>query len=101
MTLMISDVPGDDPCVIASGPTVADPTTSADALTILQKYAIAVPANVRVHLGSAGAETLKPGDPRLAGVANVMIATPQMSLDAAAEVARKAGSRPPYSGRRH
>jgi hydroxypyruvate reductase len=93
VSLMISDVPGDDPCVIASGPTVADPTTSADALAILQKYAIAVPGNVRAHLGSAAAETLKPGDPRLAG-ANVMIATPQMSLEAAAEVARKAGITP-------
>jgi glycerate 2-kinase len=94
VTLMISDVPGDDPCVIASGPTVADPTTSADAVAILQKYAIAVPENVRAHLGSAAAETLKPGDPRLAGVANVMIATPQVSLEAAAEVARKAGVTP-------
>jgi glycerate 2-kinase len=94
VTLMISDVPGDDPCVIASGPTVADPTTSANALAILQKYAIAAPANVRARLGSAVAETLKPGDQRLAGVANVMIATPQMSLEAAAEVARKAGVTP-------
>jgi glycerate 2-kinase len=94
VTLMISDVPGDDPCVIASGPTVADPTTSAEALAILQKYAIALPANIRAHLGSPGAETLKPGDPRLAGVTNVMIATPQMSLEAAAEVARKAGITP-------
>jgi hydroxypyruvate reductase len=94
VSLMISDVPGDDPCVIASGPTVADPTTSADALAILRKYAIAVPGNVSAHLGSPSAETLKPGDPRLAGVANVMIATPQMSLEAAAEVARKAGITP-------
>jgi len=94
VSLMISDVPGDDPCVIASGPTVADPTTTAEALAILQKYAIAVPDNVRNYLGSAFAETLKPGDPRLAGVANVMIATPQMSLEAAAEVAHKAGITP-------
>ena len=94
VTLMISDVPGDDPCVIASGPTVADPTTSAEALAILQKYSISVPSNVRAHLESAAAETLKPGDPRLAGVANVMIATPQMSLEAAADVARKAGVTP-------
>ena len=94
VTLMISDVPGDDPCVIASGPTVADPTSSADALAILQKYSISVPSNVRTHLESAAAETLKPGDPRLAGVTNVMIATPQMSLEAAADVARKAGVTP-------
>jgi glycerate 2-kinase len=94
MTLMISDVPGDDPSVIASGPTVADPTTSAEALAILQKYAIDVPANVCAHLASPAAETLKPGDPRLASVTNVMIATPQISLEAAAVVARKAGITP-------
>ncbi len=94
VTLMISDVPGDDPCVIASGPTVADPTTSTEALAILEKYAISVPANVHAHLTSDAAETLKPGDPRLAGVVNVMIATPQLSLEAAAVVARKAGITP-------
>jgi glycerate 2-kinase len=94
VTLMISDVPGDDPCVIASGPTVADPTTSADALAILKKYAIEVPDHVRGHLTLPKAETLKPGDKRLAGVANVLIATPQLSLEAAAEVARKAGVAP-------
>jgi hydroxypyruvate reductase len=94
VTLMISDVPGDDPCVIASGPTVADPTTSADALAILQKYAIGIPENVRAYLSSPASETLKPGDPRLAGVTNVMIATPQMSLEAAADIARKAGITP-------
>lgn len=94
VSLMISDVPGDDPAVIASGPTVADPTTSAEALAILEKYAIAVPANVRAHLVSPAAETLKPGDARLAGVSNVMIATPQMSLEAAASLAREAGVMP-------
>lgn len=94
VTLMISDVPGDDPCVIASGPTVADPTTSADALAILRKYEIAMPDHVRAHLESSAAETLKPGDPLLANVENVMIATPQMSLDAAAAVARSAGIAP-------
>ena len=94
VALMISDVPGDDPCVIASGPTVADPTSSADALAILQKYAIDVPHHVRGHLASPKAETLKPGDPRLACVTNIMIATPQLSLEAAAMVARKAGVNP-------
>jgi hydroxypyruvate reductase len=92
--LLISDVPGDDPCVIASGPTVADPTTSSDALAILEKYAIAAPAHVRAYLESPESETLKPGDPRLAGVQNVIIATPQMSLEAAAAVARRAGVEP-------
>lgn len=94
VALMISDVPGDDPAVIASGPTVADPTTSAAALAILKKYEIDIPQNVRAHLFSPAAETLKPGDPRLAGVSNVMIATPQLSLEAAAHVARRAGVEP-------
>lgn len=94
VALMISDVPGDDPCVIASGPTVADPTTTADALAILQKYGIAVPQQVNAYLNSPEAETLKPGDARLAGVTNVMIATPQLSLEAAAAVARDAGVNP-------
>ncbi len=94
VALMISDVPGDDPCVIASGPTVADPTTSDDALAILRKYAIEVPDPIRAHLAAPASETLKPGDPRLDGVLNVMIATPQMSLDAAAAVARAAGITP-------
>lgn len=94
VALMISDVPGDDPCVIASGPTVADPTTAAQAQAILDKYAIAAPDHVRAHLRSPEAETLKPGDARLAKVVNIMIATPQMSLEAAAAVARSAGVTP-------
>ncbi|MEJ0096452.1 MAG: glycerate kinase [Methylocella sp.] len=94
VALLISDVPGDDPCVIASGPTVADPTTSAEALAILDKYAIAAPDSVRAHLKSSKSETLKPGDPRLAGVENIIISTPQMSLEAAAAVARSAGAAP-------
>jgi hydroxypyruvate reductase len=94
VALMISDVPGDDPCVIASGPTVADPTTSADALSILRKYEIEAPEHVLGYLASPRSETLKPGDPRLDGVENVMIATPQMSLDAAAAIARAAGVTP-------
>jgi hydroxypyruvate reductase len=94
VALMISDVPGDDPCEIASGPTVADPTTSEDALAILRKYGIAASEAVLAHLRGPTAETLKPGDPRLAGVENVMIATPRGSLDAAAAVARAAGLTP-------
>jgi glycerate 2-kinase len=92
VALLISDVPGDDPCVIASGPTVADPTTAAEALAILDKYAISTPDHVRAHLCSPEAETLKPGDARLAKVVNVMIATPQMSLEAASAVAERAGA---------
>ncbi len=88
VTLLISDVPGDDPIDIASGPTVPDPTTCEDALAILRRYAIEVPANVRRLLESGEGETVKPGDPRLAGIETRMIATPQMALEAAALVAR-------------
>jgi glycerate 2-kinase len=90
VTLLISDVPGDDPIDIASGPTVPDPTTCEDALAILRRYAIEVPANVRRVLESGEGETVKPGDPRLAGIETRMIATPQMALEAAAIVARDA-----------
>jgi hydroxypyruvate reductase len=92
--LLISDVPGDDPGVIASGPTVADPTTFADARAVLKKYGIEPPAPVRDHLASGAEETPKSGDPRLARAAISIIATPQMSLTAAAEIARRAGVTP-------
>ena len=86
--LLISDVPGDDPAVIASGPTVADPTTFADALAILEKYGIREPAAVIRHLRAAREETPKPGDPRLSRTENVIVARPQQSLEAAAARAR-------------
>ena len=88
VTLLMSDVPGDDPIDIASGPTVPDPTTCDDALAIIRRYAIEVPTNVRRILESGEGETVKPGDPRLAGIDARMIATPQMALEAAALVAR-------------
>lgn len=91
VTLLISDVPGDEPAVIASGPTVPDPSTCADALAILQRYGIEVPAAARAALESGAAETPKPGDPRFAGHQVHMIATPEQSLEAAAELARQAG----------
>ncbi|MCA0302198.1 MAG: glycerate kinase [Proteobacteria bacterium] len=95
LSWLISDVPNDDPGVIGSGPTVPDRTTFADALAVLAKYRIEPPAAVRAHLekGVAGGieETPKPGDPRLARVETVMVATPQRSLDAAAAVARARG----------
>jgi glycerate 2-kinase len=94
VTLAISDVPGDDPAVIASGPTVADPTTFADARAILAKYAIAPPPSVAAHLAAARDETPKPGDPRLARSRFVLIATPQDALAAAAAAARAAGVTP-------
>ncbi|WP_372526780.1 glycerate kinase [Piscinibacter sp.] len=91
VTLLISDVPGDAPEVIASGPTVPDPTTCADALRILQRYAIAIPEAARRGLESAAFETPKPGDMRFGGHAVHMIATPRQSLEAAAARARAAG----------
>ena len=91
VTLLISDVPGDDPADIASGPTVADRSTCSDALAILQRYAIAVSDSVRVLLESGRGESVKPGDARLAGSAARMIVTPQMALEAAAAVGRAAG----------
>jgi len=91
VTLLISDVPGDAPEVIASGPTVADSTTCADALAILKRYGIAVPAAARAGLESGAFETPKPGDPLFAGHQVHMIATPQQSLEAAAALARQHG----------
>jgi hydroxypyruvate reductase len=91
VTLTISDVPGDDPSVIASGPTVADATTCAEALAIVDRYRIAVPPAVRAALEAGRLETPKPGDPRLAGHEVHLIATPAQSLAAAAELARAAG----------
>src|SRR5208282_244702 len=95
VTLAISDVPGDEPSVIGSGPTVPDPTSFADARAILAKYGIQPPPAVAKRLASGPeAETPKPGDPRLARARYRLIATPQMSLDAAAQKAREAGITP-------
>jgi hydroxypyruvate reductase len=91
VTLLISDVPGDAPEVIGSGPTVPDPTGCADALRILQRYAIDVPPAARAGLDSGAFETPKPGDARFAGHQVHMTATPQQSLEAAAALARAAG----------
>jgi hydroxypyruvate reductase len=91
VTLTISDVPGDDPAVIASGPTVPDASTCADALAILARYGIEVPAAARAGLVSGAFETPKPGDLRFAGHQVHLIATPQQSLQAAADKARAMG----------
>lgn len=98
VTLLMSDVPGDDPIDIASGPTVADPTTCADALDVVRRYGIDLPANVRRVLESGEGETVKPGDPRLARADVRMIATPQRALEAAANVAYAAGVTPAILG---
>jgi glycerate 2-kinase len=94
VTLLISDVPGDDPSVIASGPTVPDPSTFAEALGILRKYEIDPPPAVMRHLEAGAEETPKPGDPRLKRVETVVVAAPQRSLEAAAAIAQKAGATP-------
>ncbi len=91
VTLTISDVPGDDPSIIASGPTIPDATTCADALSILQRYRIDVPTEVLSQLVSGSLETPKPGDAVFNGHDVHLIATPQQSLEAAAAVARSAG----------
>ena len=94
VTLMISDVPGDDPSVIASGPTVPDPSTLAEARGVLARYGIVPSPAVAAHLLDPAAETPKPGDPVFARSRVVMTATPQDSLEAAAAVARHAGLKP-------
>ncbi len=91
VTLTVSDVPGDDPSVIASGPTVPDATTCADALAILKRYGIEVPAPVLAALQQGALETPKPASPLFNGHRVNMIATPQQSLEAAAAAARAAG----------
>ncbi len=91
LTLLISDVPGDAPMDIASGPTVADPTTCADALAIIARYQISLPAPMRALLESGAGETIKPGDARLQHSSVRMITAPQMALEAAAQVAQAAG----------
>jgi hydroxypyruvate reductase len=91
VTLLVSDVPGDSPAVIGSGPTVPDPSTCADALAVLDRYAIDLPPALRARLERGELETPKPGDPAFAGNVVHLIATPQQSLDAAAAAARAAG----------
>ncbi len=94
LALAISDVAGDDPEVIASGPTVADPSTCADALAVLDRYRIILPAGLRARLESGELETPKPGDPRLAKAAFRIVASPAQALQAAAAAARAAGVTP-------
>jgi hydroxypyruvate reductase len=94
VSLIISDVPGDDPSIIASGPTVPDPSTLAEARDVLTRYGIEIPPAVRAWLQNPEAETPKPGDAAFARVTNRIVATPQASLEAAARVAREAGFAP-------
>lgn len=90
LALMISDVPGDDPAFIGSGPTVGDPSTPADARAVIDRWKVEVPASVREAL-SRGSGVVSPDDPRLARVRNLIYAAPRQSLEAAAALAEQAG----------
>lgn len=94
LTLLISDVPGDDPAIIASGPTLPDPSTCQDALAVLRKYTIPISDSVRRHLESGAGETPKPTHPQFARNQHQVIATARQALEAAAAVARAAGITP-------
>ena len=94
VTLVLSDVPGDDPGTVASGPTLADPSSAQDALRILEKYGIDIAPAVRAALEDPDNETPKPGDSRLAHHSVAVIATARQALQAAADLARASGYRP-------
>ena len=98
VNLLISDVPGDNPIDIASGPTVPDPTTCEDALALVKRYGMNLPASAMDVLTSGRGESVKPGDPRLVRVETHLITTPQIALEAAARVARAAGVTPHIMG---
>jgi glycerate 2-kinase len=91
LTLAISDVPGDDPSVIASGPTVPDPTRQADALAICRRHHVDLPAEAKAVLADSKNESAKPGEPCFATARYILVATPAMAIDAAAKIARKKG----------
>ncbi len=98
LALLISDVPGDDPVDIASGPTVPDPTTLADARALVARHGIELPAAVAAALADTANESVKPGDARLARAETRIIAAPMASLEAAAAKARALGFTPRILG---
>ncbi|SDG91943.1 glycerate kinase type-2 family protein [Roseospirillum parvum] len=98
VSMIVSDVPGDDISVIASGPTVADPSTCADALAVLARIGVTPPPSITRVLESGEAETPKPDDPCFEKVENRLIITPMEALRAAAEAAREAGVKPVILG---
>lgn len=100
VTLAISDVPGDHPAAIGSGPTVADPTTLADAREVVARYRIDLAPHVMAALSDPANETLKPGDPAFAHSSYKVVATALGSLSAAGEMARQAGYEPIVLGDR-
>ena len=98
VTLAISDIPGDDLAAVASGPTLADSSTFADARAVVEKYGLVLPNSITRHLEEAADETPKPDNPRLAGALSICIASPRQSLEAAAQAARKHGYIPHVLG---
>ncbi|MEE8184329.1 MAG: glycerate kinase [Acidobacteriota bacterium] len=98
MNLLISDVPGDDPAVIASGPTVADPTTLDQAIGVLEKYDLTEPFRAYEYLRTSGEETPKSDDRRLGPIRTVIVASGRTALDAAAARANQSGIRPRILG---
>lgn len=98
VNLIISDIPGDNPSDVASGPTVADPTRCADALAILKRYNVTLPAAIQQLLENGDSETIKPDDPRMENVSTTVIASSQHALMAAADVATRAGITPVILG---
>lgn len=93
-SLFISDIPGDDASLIASGPSVPDASTLEQAQAVLRKYAMAVPAAIAAHLANPAHETVKPGDPRFARHTRQTIASAQQALQAAASFATQHGITP-------
>ena len=91
VSLVVSDIPGDNPALVASGPTIADAATSADALEIIERYELDLPEVVMRHLKDGNDEPPLPSDPRFARNEVKLVASAAIALDAAAEVARKAG----------
>jgi glycerate 2-kinase len=98
VTLAISDIPGDDLAAIASGPTLADATTFADARNVVSKYQLDLPSSILHHLAAANDESPKPGDPRLAGGTAICIASPMQSLESVSLVAKQSGYDPRILG---
>ncbi|MGB6118180.1 MAG: glycerate kinase [Mesorhizobium sp.] len=94
VSLIVSDIPGDQPSLVSSGPTVPDASTRADALAIIDAYRMELPAAVMAHLNSAQADAPVPDDPVFAQNKVRVIASAAQSLDAAAVVARAAGFEP-------
>jgi glycerate 2-kinase len=98
LALLISDVPGDDPVAIASGPTVADRTTLSDARAVVDRWRIDLPSGAAAALEDPANESIKPGDPRLATTETRIVAAPMASLEAAAQTARRLGLEPRILG---